>query len=275
MGESREPQAGDNNARVVRRAEQGRLVYYRSSADAAYWDEHWRSRVHAGMYSAADRGSLDFFTDVFLRRLPQTGRIIEAGCGLGQYVVALRARGYDCEGVEWSVDTVEAIRRIRPECPIRSGDVTKLDVPDGHYQAYISLGVMEHRREGPDVFLAEAHRVLDQDGVLLVSVPHFHALRRLKGRLGLFRGPVEGLQFYQQAFDPREMTAILRDNGFVVEQRLGYDPGKGLKDELAPLRPLLRHPRLGTRLGRFLSKRKWLSSWVGHMMLYVCRKRCA
>ena len=35
------------------------------------------------------------------------------------------------------------------DLPVREGDVTRLDVRDGSFAGYVSLGVMEHRREGP------------------------------------------------------------------------------------------------------------------------------
>ena len=85
--------------------------------------------------------------------------------GLGQDVLALRVRGYDAEGVDWGSETVQAVRELYPELPIRASDVTQMEVPDGYYKGYISLGVVEHRQEGPQPFLKEASRVLERDGV--------------------------------------------------------------------------------------------------------------
>ena len=44
---------------------------------------------------------MGWFEESFIKFLPKTGKIIEAGCGLGYYVLALERRGYDVEGVEW------------------------------------------------------------------------------------------------------------------------------------------------------------------------------
>ena len=137
-----------------------RLVYYKTKPDSNFWDEHWKDQISPETYKRADRGKLGFFERPFTQYLPKSGRILEAGCGLGQYVLALRSRGYDCEGVEWGEDTVQAIKALRPEAPIRIGDVTQLDVPDGYYTGYISLGVVEHQPEGPEKFLQEAKKYL-------------------------------------------------------------------------------------------------------------------
>lgn len=259
-------------APMVRRVEGGRLAYYRAAADERFWDAHWETRVSAETYAGARRGELPFIEGVLLRHLPREGRILEAGCGLGQYVLGLSARGYPCEGVEWSRATVERVRAVVPELAIRTGDVTALDVPDGHYAGYISLGVVEHRQAGPDPFLQEAWRVLRPGGVALIAVPHLHALRRVKATVGWYRGRPTGLEFYQYAYSGRQMRAFLAQAGFRVIETRGYDPYKGLKDEWRGMVRVFRLPVVGRRLERWWRRSRWAKRHVGHMMMYVCRK---
>ena len=136
------------------------LAYYLAAADASFWDEHWKSYLSPAVYQGAELGHIEPYDAVFTRYLPKTGKIIEAGCGLAQYVLGLNKRGYDVEGVDFSAETVNAVRALRPDLSIRVGDVCRLDVPDNTYAGYISLGVMEHRHAGPEPFLEEAYRVL-------------------------------------------------------------------------------------------------------------------
>jgi SAM-dependent methyltransferase len=259
-------------ARLVRRVENGRLAYYTGAADPAFWDRHWETDLSLDDYAAALQGSLGFFNDTFPRHLPREGRIVEAGCGLAKLVVALRKRGYDCEGVDSSAPTIRRVRAVMPDLPVRAADVLGLDVPDGRYAGYISLGVVEHRREGPEPFLGEAHRVLRDDGVLLVSVPHFHGLRRLKHALGLYGGNPEGLGFYQYAFRAGEMAAILEQCGFRVDAVYGYDPFKGLKDEAPSVLRIFACPGIGKRIERAWRNYAWAQRHLGHMILFACRK---
>ncbi|MBP1691214.1 MAG: glycosyltransferase [Bacteroidetes bacterium] len=258
--------------RQVRRVEHGRLAYYLEAADAAFWDHHWSGMLTRGAYAEAELGFLGWFEEPFSKHLPRTGKILEAGCGIGQHVVALRVRGYDAVGVEWASRTVEAARSFFPTLPVEAGDVTALNVPDGTYAGYISLGVMEHRQEGPEPFLREAFRVVAPGGVAFISVPHFHPLRRLKGVFGLYGGNAEGLGFYQYAYSTRDFSTHLRNAGFAIVDQGGYDCVKGLKDELSWLRRLLAHDRYGARVRSRLSGSKALERIFGHMMLFVCRK---
>jgi SAM-dependent methyltransferase len=254
-----------------RRMEQGRLAYYRAEASGEYWDDVWKKTINVHTYAAAAKGQVGLFEfDHFITQfLPRTGRILEAGCGNGHLVLALRTRGYNIEGVEWGQATVDHVRSVRPDLPIRYGDVTALDVPDGHYHGYFSIGVVEHRYEGPEPFLTEAYRILDADGVALISVPYLNPIRALKARLGLYRGQPRDLPFYQYAYSRQEISGYLEKAGFTIIGMTPYDSVKGIKDEIPGLGRLLR-TGIGHRISRVLRGRLF---WpFGHMLFIACRK---
>lgn len=258
-------------ARIMRA---GRLVYYREAADAAYWEQHWVKHFDANIYTAAQAGELGFrkWEPIYTRYLPESGKILEAGCGLGQVVLALRVRGYDVEGIEWAEQTVEMVNRLLPDLPIRKGDVTALDIPDGYYAGYISIGVIEHREAGPEPFLKEAYRILQPGGVALISVPYLHPLRKLKGRLGFYRGKIEGLDFYQYAYSQEELGRFLQAAGFKVLAYESYDGYKGIKDEISLIPFLLRQRYLGIRLKQRLQRSAYAENHFGHMVMAICQK---
>lgn len=252
--------------------ENGRLAYYLETADVGFWNNHWKTYFSVESYAGAEAGALGPLEEVFTSHLPRPGRILEAGCGLGHYVVALRARGYQVEGVDWAEEIVAAVRSLYPGLSIRVGDAMRLDVPDGYYAGYISLGVVEHRHGGPEPYLREAWRVLKPGGVAIISVPCFHPLRQLKARLGLYRGRPDGLEFYQYAFSEAEFTALLQAARFeVIEWRL-YGGFKGVKDEIPLLRQMFRWRGIGWRLQRWLQAWEWAERNLGHLILFVCRK---
>ena len=174
--------------------------------------------------------------------------------------------------MEWGVQTVKAVRALYPDLPIRAGDVSRLDVPDGTYSGYISLGVVEHWLKGPEPFLHEAYRVLAQDGVALISVPYFHSLRQLKARLRLYRGQPNGLDFYQYAFTETEFGSLLQNAGFKIIAKAPYDGFKGVKDEVPLVRRMFRWRGIGWRLQRWLKRSSWIAVHFGHMLLVVCEK---
>lgn len=262
---------GERQLMRVKCREGKRLVYYSSQADQAFWEEYW-GKVCSEDFALPARGYIHpGLRRPFLQHLPKSGKILEAGCGAGYVVLALRVLGYGVEGVDWAEDLVSRVKKFRPELPIRAGDVTALDVSDGTYRAVISLGVAEHRFEGPEPFIAEAFRVLEPGGVLLVSVPHFHVLRRFRYRA--MHSPVnKQLSFYQYAFTSKEFASILGSHGFVIVGTYGYEVWDGLHEDFPVIASVLRIPIVGRRIPGLVNRFALLSRIVGHMVLFVAKK---
>lgn len=249
-----------------------RLVYADTSrADSRFWSEHW-GPISPEVYRQAANGHLlRGLRRPFATYLPRKGRILEAGCGNGHVVLALRTLGYDVEGIEWASEVVMQVNRVRPDLPVRSGDVTALDIPDNTYRAVVSLGVAEHRREGPEPFIIEAFRILEVGGLLLISVPYFHVLRRLRYRTTgeAFHSET---QFFQYAFLPEEFAAILSRHGFVVLERCGYEFWFSLCEDFPFVRSLERIPVLGPHVQGLLDRSTLLSDVAGHMVIFVAQR---
>ena len=131
------------------------LTYYSAAACADFWTEHWGGHTVDELLSVARISPL---TALITGALPPSGLILEAGCGLGQYVILLRERGWRAAGVDGSVDALAAGRRAAA-VPLAASDLRALAVRSGAVAAYVSLGVVEHDRDGPDAILAEARRV--------------------------------------------------------------------------------------------------------------------
>lgn len=256
------------------RVEHGRLVYYYKEADAAFWDSQWKQMLSQSYYRRYLAGDLEGFERPFTRHLPKEGRILEAGCGVARFVVALRARGYDCVGADFAEETITAVRAILPDLPVVATDVTHMnDVSDGEFAGVVSLGVVEHREAGPEPFLDETWRILSPGGMLLISVPTFNGLRRWRERHGKYNGDVRGMEFYQYAFPPEEFRGYLARAGFRTIAEYPYDPRTGLGEDL----PVMRHvarlevlARVVYRCSRYLPRP--LHEFVSHMRLYIAQK---
>lgn len=214
-------------------------MYRKKASSAQFWEEHWerflRENSLKKFYQSFSDDSV--IMKVFEKYLPRDGKIIEAGCGLGQYIYFLRKRNYDIEGIDFAKETVNFVNSEFPQLPVHVGQLFHLDYPDGALKGYISLGVVEHFEEGPQRILKEAYRVLDKGGILILSVPYFNPLRRIKKCFGFHKSVGE---FYQYAFTKGEIEDSLIRTGFKVLNYCYYDVYKGLKDELSFITPLLR-----------------------------------
>jgi SAM-dependent methyltransferase len=204
------------------------LAYYSASAHADFWTEHWGGHTVEELLAVARRSPL---TSLIVQALPAGGVMLEAGCGLGQYVILLRERGWRAAGVDGSVEALAACRRVAA-VPLAAADLRALAIRSGSIAAYVSLGVVEHDPDGPDAILAEARRVLAPGGTLVISVPYVNGLRRL-GAPWLRRRAravaAAGGAFYQYAFSRAELLAALARQGFTPLAAHPYDPARILR----------------------------------------------
>ncbi len=254
-----------------RRLEDGRLVYYHKQADEKYWEGVWNPYANPEYYAPYRSGKLFTFEKMFTRHLPKHGLILEAGCGTAQNVVALNARGYDCMGLDYEFQAMRVANTYSGPLRLVCGDITALGVTSGSFDAIISIGVVEHRRAGPEPFLDEMHRILKPGGTMLISVPYFNPLRRWRAGRGAYQDDVSGLEFYQYAFSRDEFFRFLENAGFLVETAYTYAHQNTLTQELHWLK---RIPEALKKLILRVSKHvPYVNSQLGHMLMVVARKK--
>lgn len=175
-----------------------------------FWSDHWNKQDIDQQMLSAKKSEL---MPLFKKYLPKDGRLLEAGCGQGIFVNALKELAYKIEGIDFDVQTVEQIKKNFPELNINVGDVFDLKFPDNYFSGYISLGVIEHYENDWQKPVIEARRVLDNEGIIFLAVPHLNYSRMIVNFfVGLFNKP-RG-EFYQYFFRPNEIAHAVESNGF-------------------------------------------------------------
>ncbi|MEJ2033799.1 MAG: class I SAM-dependent methyltransferase [Deltaproteobacteria bacterium] len=157
---------------------------------------------------------------LFLRHLPRGEKVLEAGCGLGAWVIYLGERGYDIEGIDHDARVIDRLKAGRPSLPVSQGDICHLPYADGSLGAYITLGVMEHFEEGCGAAMTEARRVLKPGGLLFFTVPHENIFRKIlahplrRAYLAWRRKQGDDIHFAEYRYTRYEVQALLREHGF-------------------------------------------------------------
>src|SRR6266436_2428495 len=249
----------------------GRMAWYGEAGDEHYWYEYWKARLTSGYYADAEAADLtdDELGKVLLKAMRPGGLHLEAGCGAGYWVAALRRYGLMIEGIEYAQNLVNLVASVNPGLPMRQGNALHIERPDNYYDSYLSIGVVEHHIEGPEPFLAEAYRVLKPGGKILIAVPYLGPMRAVKSQLGLYDREPPSLPFFQYGFSREEFTALMQKAGFSIEEVQALYVHRLLLEEMAFYRWAL-----NKSWGRFA--RKWAEVMLrhrdGHMLLVAGEK---
>jgi SAM-dependent methyltransferase len=106
-----------------------------------------------------------------------SGRVLDAGCGTGGLLAALRAARPDLEaiGLDWSEGAAHRAAR-KSGVPIVRGSINALPFAAASFDAAIAADVLSHAAVDPAAALLELHRVLRPRGVLVVNMPAYRWL---------------------------------------------------------------------------------------------------
>ena len=217
-----------------------RLVYLDKVASSEFWDDQWSAGSISKRIESTRNPIITGKTKKYLRK---GSRVLEGGCGQGQYVYLLEKAGFVTTGVDYAKRTVAKINEHYPSLDIRYDDVRNMAFKDALFDGYWSFGVIEHFYDGYDAIITEMKRVLRQKGYLFMTVPTMSPLRKFlsrKGKYPLWEGnEVDVTNFYQFALDPDQIVSDFENAGFELCEMKPYGGLKGLKDEVPILKPFL------------------------------------
>lgn len=139
-----------------------------------------------------------------------TPPVLDAGCGMGEWVSFLNSRGVECAGLDFSRKMIERNRSEWPKYAWIEGETQHIPAPDNAFNAIISWGVIEHDYEGPERALQEFYRILRPHGRLLVTVPVDTPYQRRASQAQFPSGDT----FFQYFYSQEELNRAIVDAGF-------------------------------------------------------------
>ena len=142
--------------------------------------------------------------------------VLEVGCGTGDFLRLMRGCGWDVLGLEPDVGYTKAVKE-RYNLPIHNQFLEQF-ASEKRFDLVCSFHVIEHV-DDPNVFLANVHRLLDDEGYLYIECP---SIDRWYGKtIDFFFWDI-----HINTFSPKTLKAFLAKNQFLVKSS-GWN-GNGL-----------------------------------------------
>jgi len=197
-----------------------------------YWSDVWKKMGGpSGAYKRVARQPEYRIMAPVLNTLPQGAKMLDAGCGLGDWTLYLTEQGFDVTGLDISQRTVEILQEKFPQAAFACADIRNLSIPDNDLDVYFSWGVFEHFEDGLQPCILEAWRVLKPGGYLFITVPYDSLRQALLGHFASFRKSghsPKNLRFYQWRLTRKELATELMRGGFEVQRVKGIHKRQGV-----------------------------------------------
>jgi SAM-dependent methyltransferase len=186
-----------------------------------YYDEEYYG-AGSRKFVPAIEGVVDWFRDGRARLaallVRQGGasaraRVLDVGCGSGQFLARLQELGHDCYGTELSAETGARASRV-PGLTLRFGTLEPGSFAPESFDLISIWHVLEHLPD-PDSVLRVSFGWLRPGGAILIAVPNVDSCQaRLFGGSWFHIDPPRHLYH----FNRRSLTVSLEKAGFRIER---------------------------------------------------------
>jgi SAM-dependent methyltransferase len=137
------------------------------------------------------------------------GRLLEVGCGDGDFLVEAEAAGFQVTGVELAPAAAEQARARLQHGEVVCGLLENSGLPDEQFDLCVLSDVIEHVRD-PKAFLRNIHRLLKPNGAIFIATPSLASWSARLMRQHWMEFKPEHLTY----FDPRSIQTALLTTGF-------------------------------------------------------------
>lgn len=143
-------------------------------------------------------------------RAPKTGFLFDIGCGVGNFMIAARAQGFDVTGIDWDTKAIQTGKEalgLEKIYPLSIEEYAKQNSSET-FDIVSFFEVLEHQ-DDPVGFLSQVRRLVKPGGHIALSVPN-----RNRFQMGLDTTDLPPNHLTR--WNPKVLTAFLRRHGFEI-----------------------------------------------------------
>lgn len=190
---------------------------------ADFYDKRWKGKtfierprdVHSRVFEAERIGTI-----LKLMGSNRGKKLLEVGCGVGGIVPRLNPAENELVGMDISSFALNVARKKYPQITFVHGNAEQLPFKKESFDIVLSPNVIEHLSL-PQEALREIYRILEKDGILIISTPNRlqlgNRIRIMMRRQLTKRDEIEHIR----EFSLGELAVLLGKAGFDVKARKG------------------------------------------------------
>jgi len=159
----------------------------------------------------------DILEYIKIRRLNKhkpKGKILDIGCGSGDFLLRMKEKGWDAYGVDTSKEACYLAREKLKE-KVYNCELEQCCFPNNHFDIVTLWHVLEHV-PNPNHMLKEINRILKSDGILILEVPNIGNLGFKLTKEYCFALDVPRHLYH---FSPETLEDILIKNNFTIRDK--------------------------------------------------------
>lgn len=247
-----------------------------------FWTQRWDAMTQLPAANSITKREEYQIMQPFLQQLGTGARILDGGCGMGEWTVFLTNQGFQVAGLDISEQTVARLQALLPKYQFVHGDIRHTEFADASFDAYLSWGTFEHFEIGLADCVKEAYRLLKPGGYLFVSVPYqnwrhiWHESRwqRKHSQTPLSHDtPISPspMRFYQWRLTRSELAMELSRQGFQVLDVVPIHKKHGLKRTLHHDFRMKRGGAFNRKVTQYFGRLIPIN-WVAHMIMGIAQK---
>lgn len=224
--------------------------------DKKIWEKHAKEWGKNPFYSRETT-----FIKWLLEFSKQTDKILDQGCGIGQYALSIYRLGFkNVIGLDFSEKLLKIAKKnasnLNYDVEFVKGDIRKMPFKKNSFDVVISAGIVEHVPE-TEKAVSELSRVIKKNKYLFISVPHklstFTLVKIIQKIFGMWKCG------YEKSFTKKYFSKLLEKNGFEIQRYFLNEFGPG------------KHKIIG-KIIQIIDKPLYFLGFGGHQMHFLAKK---
>jgi len=147
-----------------------------------------------------------------IKKYKKGGRILDVGCGSGKFLFEMSKEGWEVYGNDISDVACDNVRKEFGLKNIYHGELLALKFPEKFFDVITLWHVLEHL-EKPRETLEKIHRILKDDGLLVIESPDFSSPQSI-----FFKDKWQALELPRHLyhFSPKTLRKLLKSAKFEI-----------------------------------------------------------